>query len=58
MRGVTTRSEGDTSKIIAENLLVFVNTIDVYRSNTMKKLDLHNVAALTRYLVRNVLINI
>jgi len=51
-------AKGDTSQIIAGNLFISVSTVDVHRRNIMKKLDLHNVAALTTYAIRNGLINI
>jgi DNA-binding NarL/FixJ family response regulator len=51
-------AKGDTSQIIASNLFISVSTVDVHRRNIMKKLDLHNVAALTTYAIRNGIINI
>jgi len=51
-------AKGDTSQIIAGNLFISVSTVDVHRRNIMKKLNLHNVAALTTYAIRNGLINI
>jgi two-component system NarL family response regulator len=51
-------ARGDTSQIIAGNLFISVSTVDVHRRNIMKKLNLHNVAALTTYAIRNGLINI
>jgi len=51
-------AKGDTSQIIAGHLFISVSTVDVHRRNIMKKLDLHNVAALTTYAIRNGLINI
>ena len=33
-----------------------VQTIDAHRANLMRKLDLHSIAALVRYAVRNHLI--
>ena len=46
-------AEGDTSPIIAKRLFISTSTVDVHRRNIMKKLDLHNVAELTKYAVRN-----
>lgn len=51
-------AKGDTSQIIAGNLFISVSTVDVHRRNIMKKLDLHNVAALTTYAIRNGLITL
>lgn len=51
-------AKGDSSQIIAGNLFISVSTVDVHRRNIMKKLDLHNVAALTAYAIRNGLIAI
>ena len=46
-------AEGGTSPIIAKRLFISTSTVDVHRRNIMKKLDLHNVAELTKYAVRN-----
>ncbi|ENO85833.1 response regulator [Thauera linaloolentis] len=46
-------SEGHTSARIAERLHVAASTIEVHRRNIMRKLDLHSVADLTRYAIRN-----
>ena len=45
-------AEGMPSKAIAEKLYVSTNTIIRHRQNIMNKLELHNVAELTRYAVR------
>lgn len=45
-------AEGLTSGEIAEQLCISTNTIDTHRRNMMKKLDLHSVAELTKYAVR------
>ncbi len=45
-------AEGLTSKEIASRLDVAVSTIETYRKQVMSKLDLHSVAALTRFAVR------
>lgn len=37
---------------IAEKLHISPATVDVHRRNIMRKLDLHSVAELTRYAVR------
>lgn len=46
-------AEGGTSPIIAKRLFISTSTVEVHRRNIMKKLDLHSVAALTKYAVRN-----
>lgn len=46
-------AEGKSTKEIAYMLNVSVKTIDVQRSSIMKKLNLHSIAALTKYAVRN-----
>ena len=45
-------SEGKSSLQIAEILDLHERTIDVHRHKIMKKLDIHNVAGLTKYAVR------
>jgi DNA-binding NarL/FixJ family response regulator len=46
-------AEGGTSPVIAKRLFISTSTVDVHRRNIMKKLDLHSVAELTKYAVRN-----
>ncbi|MCD4825896.1 MAG: response regulator transcription factor [Phycisphaerae bacterium] len=45
-------AEGKASKEIASILNVTDKTIESHRSNIMKKLDLHSIAELTKYAVR------
>ena len=45
-------AEGKTTKQIAVSLNVSVKTIETYRQQIMHKLDLHSVAELTRYAIR------
>jgi len=45
-------AEGGTSSAIAKRLYISPSTVDVHRRNIMKKLDLHSVAELTKYAVR------
>jgi len=45
-------AEGMTSKRIAGELNVSVKTVETYRRDMMQKLDLHNVAELTRYAIK------
>ena len=44
-------AEGLTSAQIGERLHIAASTVDVHRRNLMRKLDLHNVAELTRYAI-------
>jgi DNA-binding NarL/FixJ family response regulator len=46
-------AEGCTSTSIAKRLFISASTVDVHRRNIMRKLDLHNIAELTKYAVRN-----
>lgn len=45
-------AEGLTSSEIAQRLHVSTSTVETHRRNLMRKLDLHNVAELTKYAVR------
>ena len=49
-------AEGLTNKHIAEQLDLSVKTVDKHRSNLMRKLDLHNVSALTTFAIGHGLI--
>ncbi len=49
-------AEGKTNKEIAAKLGVSVKTIDAHRANIMRKLNLHSVAELVRYAIRERLI--
>jgi DNA-binding NarL/FixJ family response regulator len=44
---------GESNKIIARALVLSVKTIEKHRSNLMRKLHLHNAAAITLFAVRN-----
>ncbi|AYH44593.1 response regulator transcription factor [Azoarcus sp. DN11] len=46
-------AEGHTSARIAERLHLAASTVEVHRRNIMRKLDLHSVAELTKYAIRN-----
>lgn len=46
-------AEGYTSVRIADCLHIAPATVDVHRRNIMRKLDIHNVAELTRYALAN-----
>jgi len=45
-------AEGKPTKAIAAHLAVSVKTVETYRQQIMEKLDLHSVAELTKYAVR------
>jgi len=45
-------AEGHRSPAIAERLFISVATVDAHRRNMMRKLNLHTVADLTRYAIR------
>lgn len=49
---------GKTSPEIGEELHIASSTVDVHRRNIMNKLELHNVAELTRYAIRIGLIDL
>lgn len=48
---------GNRSSEIARQLYIAVSTVDVHRRNIMNKLDLHNIAELTKYAIRAGLIS-
>lgn len=45
-------AEGKTTKEIAPALHVSIKTIDSHREHIMEKLDIHNIAGLTKYAIR------
>lgn len=51
-------AEGKSSPQIAAALFISPSTVDVHRRNIMKKLELHNVADLTKYAIRIGLTNV
>ena len=51
-------AEGKTTKEIATALSLSVKTAETHRTNLMRKLNLHSVAALTLYAVRNGIVQI
>jgi DNA-binding NarL/FixJ family response regulator len=51
-------AEGKTTKEVATALSLSVKTAETHRTNLMRKLDLHSVAALTLYAVRNGIVHI
>lgn len=51
-------ARGNTSKEIGEELFISWKTVEKHRCNIMKKLNIHNIAGLTRYAVDHNLIPI
>jgi DNA-binding NarL/FixJ family response regulator len=51
-------AEGGTSKQIAVSLHISSRTVETHRRNIMKKLELHNIADLTRYAIREGLVRV
>jgi DNA-binding NarL/FixJ family response regulator len=49
-------AEGKTSKEIATALDISIKTADTHRANVMRKLDLHSLADVVRYAIRNKMI--
>ena len=45
-------AEGRTTKQVASLLHVSVKTVETHRRNIMNKLDIHSMAELTKYAVR------
>ena len=45
-------AEGHTTKEIAKNLGISPKTAEAYRGELMKRLDIHDIASLTRYAIR------
>ena len=50
-------AEGYKNKEIAKDLCISLKTVEKHRANLMKKLDLHNAAALTVYAMEKGLVN-
>lgn len=51
-------ADGYSSKEIARNLHIAPSTVEVHRRNIMRKVGLHKVADLTRYAIRNRMVQI
>ncbi len=49
-------AKGMTSTAIGEKLFIAPGTVEVHRRNIMRKLELHNIAELTQYAIREGLI--
>jgi len=51
-------ADGFSSKEIARNLQIAPSTVEVHRRNIMRKVGLHKVADLTRYAIRNQMVQV
>ena len=51
-------ADGYSSKEIARNLQIAPSTVEVHRRNIMRKVGLHKVADLTRYAIRNQMVQV
>ena len=50
---LTLIAEGFSSKQIGEKLFISSRTVDTHRTNLMNKLDIHNIAGLIRFALKN-----
>jgi DNA-binding NarL/FixJ family response regulator len=46
-------AEGNSSADIAREMHISARTVDTHRHNIMKKLDIHSIAGLTKFAIRN-----
>jgi DNA-binding NarL/FixJ family response regulator len=46
-------AEGNSSAGIAQEMHISARTVDTHRHNIMKKLDIHSIAGLTKFAIRN-----
>jgi DNA-binding NarL/FixJ family response regulator len=51
-------ARGQSTRQIAESLGISVKTVETHRAQIMQRLDLHDVASLTRYAIRQGLVNL
>lgn len=51
-------AEGFTNQKIADYLYISVGTVDTHRKNLMKKLEIHSIAGLVKYAVKNHIISV
>ncbi len=51
-------AEGKSNKEVASILGISVHTAETHRSNIMHKLGLHSLSDLTRYAIRNGIVNV
>ncbi|MBV5333635.1 response regulator transcription factor, partial [bacterium] len=49
-------AQGKSSSEIAKTLFIATGTVEAHRTNIMEKLDLHSIAELTHYAIREILI--
>ncbi len=49
-------AEGKTTKAIARTLGISVKTVETHRSQLMGRLEIHDVAGLARFAIRNGLV--
>jgi len=50
---LTLIAQGFSNKQIAEKLFISPKTVDTHRTNMMNKLNIHNVAGITRFAIQN-----
>lgn len=55
---VTLVSEGSSTKDIARTLNISIKTVETHRSQLMERLNIHDVAGLTRYAIKKGLVKI
>jgi len=51
-------AEGQSNKEVARQLGIGVRTIETHRERIMEKLDIHSIAGLTRFAIRNGVISL
>lgn len=51
-------AEGNSSAEVAQMLYISVRTVDTHRHNIMEKLDIHSIAGLTKFAIRNGLVQL
>lgn len=51
-------AEGYTNREIAQRLSISIKTVDTHRTNLMRKLDIHDRVGLTKYAIRQGLIDV
>ena len=51
-------AEGQSTKQIALSLNISVKTVETHRAQLMDRLEIHNIAGLVRYAIRNDLIHL
>ena len=51
-------AEGGTNRVIAQDLIVSVKTVEKHRASLMSKLDIHDLAGLIRFAIRQGLVSV